>query len=172
MRQSSLGYGVAAVIHENIYEIPIPDRETLERIWPAIVKVRTPGSPLTLSRFDPAKKGGLFSNSQPAVRIYAPANGVSHKKGHELRAGPPWPKEIVGKNGELPMYVVAEEDKAGQLHWVPRSPKQARDAKKLLGFFYRVRTDVELVVDGKIIDLNRIALPDGVTIIDHRFSHK
>ena len=37
---------------------------------------------------------------------------------------------------------------------------------------YRARIDLELVVDGKIIDLNRIQIPSDAPIIDKRFPAK
>lgn len=38
---------------------------------------------------------------------------------------------------------------------------------------YRINsTYIELIVDGKIVDLNRIPLPPGTTIIDKRFDRK
>ena len=40
------------------------------------------------------------------------------------------------------------------------------------GFMYRARTEIELVVDGRIIDLNRIPLPPETPIIDRRFQEK
>jgi hypothetical protein len=162
LRASSRTLGVLTGIKETVYEIPVPDRETFERIWPAIVAVRTPGSPLRLSRFDPAiKDGSLFSNNHPTVRIFAPSNAVSGVKG-DL----PLPKEIVGSNGELPEYVIRKNDEEGQSHWVLPESGQSPSSR------FRARIDLELVVDGQIIDLNRIALPDVATIIDRRFPQK
>lgn len=166
LRQSSRTLGMGMGAQANVYEIPFSDRETFEQVWPAILKMRTPGSPLTLSRLDPTRKEELFDHSQPIVRIHAPGSAFLRKDGQELHSGPPWPKEIIGENGELPLSVVAEKDKDGHLHWVAQDPKQMSFGAR------RARVDVELVVDGKIIDLNRIALPDGVTIIDRRFRQK
>ena len=36
----------------------------------------------------------------------------------------------------------------------------------------RARIDIELIVDGKIVDLNRIPLPIDTQIIDKRFQER
>jgi hypothetical protein len=38
-----------------------------------------------------------------------------------------------------------------------------------IGLMYRARVDIVLIVDGKIVDLNRIPLPADTPIIDKRF---
>ncbi len=45
----------------------------------------------------------------------------------------------------------------------------AEDAKKVDGDWRTSATYIELVVDGEIVDLNRIALPTDTLIIDERF---
>ena len=187
LRETSRTIGVGTGIRENIYEIPVPDRDTFERIWPAILRLRTPGGPLTLYRAGsppPKKWGDVLSNKEPAIRIYGPSGSYSSKgaagpqdppdfkklveKGRALVARGPWPRTIVGKNDELPQYVTSEEGKDGRLVWVPGDPFHDKDEGPH-GVYYRARIDVELVVDGKTINLNRVELPDGVTVIDHRF---
>lgn len=44
LRGTSKTIGVGTGIQENIYEIPIADRETFEKVWPEILKLRTPGA--------------------------------------------------------------------------------------------------------------------------------
>ncbi len=51
----------------------------------------------------------------------------------------------------------------------PYPPGYAEQAKKA-GVTLRTATDIELVVDGEIVDLNRIPLPADTTIIDKRFT--
>lgn len=187
LRETSRTIGIGTGIQENIYEIPISDRETFEKVWPAVLKLRTPGSPLTLHRADstpPKNWGDFLSNANPAIRIYAPTGSYSMKEavdlqnppdfealvreGRALRARAPWPKAIVGKNGELPEYVVSEKGPDGRLIWVAADPFQESKGPPR-GFYNRARIDIELVVDGKVIDLNHVEFPDGVVIIDHRF---
>ena len=167
LRETSRTIGVGTGIQENIYEIPMPDQETFEKIWPVILKLRTPGSPLRLYRTSnppPKMWGDLLSNKQPTIRIYGPSGGISMKEatdvknppdfeklikeGRALRAGAPWPKNIVGENGELPQYVVSQRGEDGRLGWVPADPN-SDDEQGARGFYNRARIDVELVVDGK-----------------------
>lgn len=188
LRETSRTLGVGTAIQENIYEIPIRDRETFERVWPAILKLRSPNGTLTLDRIGEAQHpewGDMLSNQQPAVRIFAPSGGYSSKEavdpaakidmeqlvreGKALRGDAPWPKEIVGPNGELPEFVVAEKGDDGTMKWVPASPWEDQKTGKLRGFYNRARIDLELVVDGTVIDLNRTEFPDGVPVLDRRF---
>jgi hypothetical protein len=89
------------------------------------------------------------------------------KQGRALRAGAPWPIELIQKHGHLPEYVSSKKDAEGKLQWVAADPA-AKDQQPR-GFFNRARIDVELVVDGEIIDLNRVRFPDGAKVIDYRF---
>src|SRR5215217_5792635 len=78
LRKSARTVGVATGIQQNIYEITFADRETFEKVWPTILKVKTPGAPLTLWKVattPPTAWGSLLNNAAPAVRIYAPSEG-------------------------------------------------------------------------------------------------
>jgi len=188
LRETSKTIGVGTGIQENIYEIPIADRETFEKVWPEILKLRTPGSPLTLYRAgggDHPSWGQFVSNQRAAIRIFAPSGGIATagnveidvnnppdweqliRDGMALRAQAPWPESLAGKDGELPQYVVSEKQEDGTLKWVAADPYA--DAKPR-GFYFRARIDVELVVDGDIIDLNRTRLPAEAVIVDRRFN--
>ncbi len=81
-----------------------------------------------------------------------------------LRTGPPWPAELVSPKGELPEFVTSV-DEDGKLRWV--DPRTA--GGKGRGFLYRARVDLELVIDGQVIDLNRIPLPTDTPVVDQRF---
>jgi len=187
LRKSSRSIGIATGLQQNIYEIPIPDQVTFDKVWPAVLKIRTPGSPLTLYRTEtppPKAWGDLLSNKRAAIRIYGPSGGYtskgdSHgqkkpdleqlvKDGRAARAAEPWPEYLRSEHGELPEWVVATENEEGKLEWIPADPfnKQPGDPS---GFYHRARIDIELVIDGKVIDLNRLKLPEAVTVSDRRF---
>ncbi|MBW3597910.1 MAG: hypothetical protein KY475_11625 [Planctomycetes bacterium] len=187
LRESSRTLGIGTALQENIYEIPIPDQATFEKVWPAVLRLRSPNGRITLYRAaspPPKMWGDLLSNGQPTIRIYAPTGSYALNKeidpvqrtdfkklvedGQALHAAPPWPDYLVGKNGELPEYVTSVENKEGQLLWKPADPFEARDEGRA-GFFNRARIDVDLVIDGEVIDLNKTRLPDGVTVLDRRF---
>ena len=55
-------------------------------------------------------------------------------------------------------------EKDGRLTWVPGD----RD-HRVRGRLHRARVDLQLIVDGNVIDLNRIPLPTDGSIIDRRF---
>ena len=55
----------------------------------------------------------------------------------------------------------------GQLTWIPAGLKRNPPVS-----LYRARIDVELIVDGKVIDLNRIPLPPDTPVIDRRWTAK
>ena len=158
---------VAAGNQESVYEIYFNDREEFEKIWPTILKLKTKGAPLTLCSVEkPFKKSvswfrNLFKNEQPLVRIYCPPYDSSAISSLGTMSGvePPWPESVKSPTGQLPEYI--EQTKDGR--WVPE-----RKEKPTLGFKFRARIDIELVNDGKIINLNRICLPADTAIIDKR----
>jgi len=101
-----------------------------------------------------------------------------------LRAAPPWPKNIVLPGGGLPEYVRPREA-GGKLAWSAMTPEESSAAAKVPltgpppgatpgqitpGVIYRARIDLDLVVDGKVIDPARISLPPKSQIIDKRES--
>lgn len=178
VRNSCFTIEVATGIQENIYEIVFDNREKFEKLWPVLLRVKTPGGALRLFRLNGPSTSWLTSDAQPAVRIFGPSEGVTMlptagderpdidrllKEGKALRSSPPWPAEIVSPTGALPEYVQALEVD-GRLTWVPCD----RDHRER-GFLHRARVDLELVVDGSVIDLNRTQLPSNGAIIDRRF---
>jgi hypothetical protein len=167
-RAQAKSYTIATGTQEEVYQINFGNRDSFENIWPVIAGLKSSGAPLRLQRLsvDIAKDNRkLFSDDKPAVRIYAPPQRSSYGKpgaDQRISPGPPWPDSIISPAGELPEYVQAAivDD---ELTWVAAQPESHA------GFHVRARVDIELVVDGDIIDLNRIALPTDSTIIDNRW---
>ena len=183
LRARATTINVATGVQEHIYEIEFASNEEFVKAWPALLQVRTPGSPLRLQRTRTPKAGSwesIASNSTPKVRIYAPVSTTNHRGrvadyGHDgptagkqpkmlpYNTGPPWPADLTTAKGELPEYVQA----------VPRDGKEmliaVKNEDKPRGFRYRARVDIELVVDGNVIDLNRIEFPKDAQILDRRF---
>lgn len=156
---------IAAGNQENVYEIHFRDRKEFEKVWPTILKLKSKGAPLRLRSIEKPfdEKTSLFSKAEPIVRIYGPVHPawpVTFRGGKKLRPAPPWPESIMLPTGELPEYVTISKDGTT---WVPLLEKT-----KETGCMWRARIDIELVVDGKTIDLNRIRLPVDTTIIDKR----
>jgi hypothetical protein len=147
----------------SVYEIPFTDRETFERVWPAILKVKSKGSRLCLLRLE-HETPPFLSSAEPVVRIYAPLNGWLPPAGSRswpVPDSPPRPEEVLSDMAPLPEYVRTKEV-GGKTVWVPSEGNRG----------YRARIEIALVVDGEIIDLNRIPLPPDTPIVDRRFEKR
>jgi hypothetical protein len=168
-REQAKTIGIAAGNQEDVFEISFRSREQFEKIWPVIQTLKSEGAPLTLITAGSAPGwAGLFDNNEPVLRIYAPSyttGAVKTPDGKTVRRPvPPWPDSAKLPNGQLPKYVWLSDDKTT---WVPADTNH-NPLKGFKGFEYRARIEIEIVVDGKIIDLNRIRLPVDTPIIDRR----
>jgi len=156
----------------NIHEIPFTNRGKFESAWPHILRIKSKEAPLILlsSPYDrlgePIIKAGVRILSPltgtlvtPKGTRYPPGAESAIPGGEFLRIGPPWPDYIKSESGALPEYVVSKDGK-----WAPYSEKEGKER-----VVRRARIDIELVVDGDIVDLNRIPLPADTPIIDKRF---
>lgn len=163
-----------------MYHIPFADRAQFEAAWPHLLSIATDNTPLTLSRghdrwtavdFDAGvviftpNTGQLMTFGDKKVNVYPPGAESSIPGGKFLKVGPPWPDEIRDKLGKLPEYVVPD----GQ-RWRPITVQEMRDDLHSAIRAQRARTEIRLIVDGKIVDLNRIQLP--ASVIDKRFDEK
>jgi hypothetical protein len=159
LRERAPTIGVATGFQETIYQIPLRTPEEFQRVWPALLGVKSKGGTLTLrllSDKSPAPVGA--TSDTPCVRIYAPCAATV---GKALHTGPPWPDSARLPNGELPEWVT-DRRVEGRLMWVPVT------AARPAGDLFRARVDLELVVDGAIINLNRTYLPADTPIVDQR----
>lgn len=166
--------------HSNytMYHIPFTDRAKFEAAWPHILSVATENTSLELSRGHDRMTAVDFD---AGVVIIAPNTGkLFYKKNNGryspcaesnipdqkfLRVGPPWPDEIRDESGKLPDRVVPDG-----LKWRPATAQEMKDFPPIMHRSQRVRTEVRLIVDGKVVDLNRIQLP--ASVIDKRFEKK
>jgi hypothetical protein len=169
LRKQARTLGIATGIQETVYEIPFTDAEQFEAAWPHILAVKSEGAPLILVRSPSRILGTLGESMDAGVRIHCPSmGGVSGTPdGKQLKVGPPWPDDIKSESGVLPEYVVNKDGK-----WVGGDKEvllqRIKDGERV-GFLYRARIDIELVVDGQIVDLNWIPLPADTPIVDKRF---
>jgi hypothetical protein len=157
-----------------VYEIPFTQRAEFESAWPHLLTVTSTHAPIVLLR-SPDK--WLGDSIAAGVRIRCPPTGqrvtfqgTNYPPGSEpaiadgkfLRVGPPWPDDIKSPSGALPEYVIIDNGK-----W------RAFDQKDFGGpnerTIRRARIEVEVIVDGDIVNLNRIPLPADAPIIDKRF---
>jgi hypothetical protein len=77
LRANAITIDVGTGTQEHIDEITFASSDEFIKAWPALLKVRTPGSPLRLRRISKSepKEGSwesIASNSTPKVRIFAP----------------------------------------------------------------------------------------------------
>ncbi len=163
-----------------IHEIPFTSREEFEAAWPHILAVKSKKAPLILLS-SPDRL--LTKTIKAGVRIRSPLTGTlvipkgTHyppgaesfiPDGNFLKIGPPCPDHIKSESGALPKYVLHEKGK-----WVPYNETKAKEYSTGQRWsFRRVRIDIELIVDGAIVDLNRIPLPPDTPIIDKRFKDR
>jgi hypothetical protein len=154
----------------HIYEITFTRRDQFELAWPHILKVKSKEAPIILIE-SPDKFRNFGASMKAGVRILAPMTGAFEPPQNAsypltpevaskmLKIGPPWPDDIKSKSGALPEYVVAKD---GQ--WAAYTNEMPAELR-----MRRARTEIQLIVDGDIVDLNRIPLPPDTPIIDRRF---
>lgn len=114
------------------------------------------------------KTGGLLAaDADGSVAYIAAGAEESHPDATILRVGPPWPDDIRDERGALPEYVVPDGAK-----WLPIRRQDIRDPRfrKQSSYIQRVPIEVCLMVDGRVVDLNRIRLPQ--LVVDKRFDEK
>ena len=160
-----------------MYEIPFTSRQQFQAVWPHILAVKSPEAPIILLK---GPNDRLGKTIKAGVRILAPLTGelISPKGGHYppgaegvvtniqlLKIGPPWPDTVKSKSGALPEFVIYD---AGR--WAAYSVQDRKtNAPVYEPLIMRARIDLELVVDGDVVDLNRIPLPAETPIVDRRF---
>jgi hypothetical protein len=160
-----------------VYEIPFNTPEEFALIWPHILALKSKQAPLTLLagpnkwlgesvkagvRLRCPETGKLVTSEDKTYRVY-PADAESSVGDKKfLKIGPPWPDDIKSDSGALPEYVGIDGGK-----WRGYGPKEVRGSR--FRPVWRARLDVELIVDGQIVDLNHIPLPADTPIIDKRF---
>ena len=131
------------------YEFSFANREDFESAWPRILKVK---APVTLLR-GPHRIGDRKTPQNAAVRIRTHTTGMKVTLTADVmkRLGITLEPAL-----QLPVTTILYDLKMIRL----------MDSKALIN---TVVTGIELVVDGDIVDLNRIRLPADTPIIDKRF---
>lgn len=151
---------VAHGIQETVYEIPFKNREAFEAAWPLILSLKSVGAPLILAK-SPSAYGVSGTTALAGVRILCPVGGgLPGLSNASPGVAFPFTGPLAPARETLPEYVTMENGVP-----VPATPDDGK-----LGFYLRARVDIELIVDGDVVDLNRVALPNDTPIIDRRFS--
>ena len=156
---------MGGVLEETNYFITFDDRERFEEIWPILLKVKSKGAPLHL-RSAPHLNSALASELQgPLAQIICPTRGwYKMQPDRTYMHIERWTKELRLTEGRLPEFVVKRKDDGT---WVPVE-KDSKTVPEHFGMLERARVELALWVDGQIIDLNRIQLPEDTPILDER----
>jgi len=160
-----------------VYEIPFTNQQQFEALWTHILAVKSPEAPIILLKGPNERLGKTI---KAGVRILAPLTGelISPKGGHYppsaegivtnvalLKIGPPWPDNVKSKSGALPEFVIYDNGR-----WAPYSVQDLKtNAPMYERSLMRARIEIELIVDGDVVDLNRIPLSTETPIVDRRF---
>jgi hypothetical protein len=141
-------------VGDTIYVIPFSDRAEFEAAWPHLLAMATDGSPLTLSRGHDAVNAFDINAGVVVLTPNTPELIGIDESGIDA---------IGDESRKLPTFVVPDGPK-----WRAITIEEMRKDRNLARRARRLRTEVRLVVDGKIVDLNRIPLP--ALAIDKRFN--
>jgi hypothetical protein len=168
-RKQSKSYNLSSGTEEVHHEILFQKREEFEEAWPHILELKTDGAPVILESIQSAR--GVVDRrteiGKPGVRVRCPSRS---KRGYseEARNRPAnWLDYVRLPSGALPEYGVCLDGK-----WTAASYQDSKwvdDETEFRGIMYRARTDIVLIIDGNIVDLNRIPMPADTPIIDRRF---
>jgi hypothetical protein len=114
------------------------------------------GEPLT------PEESALLNMGEDDMLRALDVDAMQTNNGRWARVGPPWPDHLRNEAGELP-DLVHFEDIDGTIRWV---------AGPYPGWHHgtKCRIDMEIVVDGVLVDMERLELPDFVRVIDRRLS--
>lgn len=159
LRDQARTVDVAHGIQETVYEIPFKNREAFEAAWPHILSLKSVGAPLILTK-SPSAYGVSGTTAQAGVRILCPVGGeLPGLSNASPDSAFPLTDPLAPARETLPEYVTMENG-------VP-TPAKPDDGRVAL--YHRARVDIELIMDGDVVDLNRVALPNDTPIIDRRF---
>lgn len=132
----------------------------------------------------PAELDGLRKQSRTLVgpEVASRHFAIPFASAEDFEAA--WPKLLDVKTKGAPIFLVrgpnfflGDDDKAGVVvhcppegqHKNPATPEAPIEGVQDVHMRWMNTSYIELVVDGKIVDLNRIKLPENTPIIDERF---
>jgi hypothetical protein len=165
--------GLLVKIERHIIEFRT--REEFERVWPAVLRLKSKGAPITLRTPDKPKTDPTdpyVVHDKPQVWIICP---ILEQGRYELLPDGtyahigPWTDDLELPNGVLPERVVKRKKDAKWVVWESDYRHRPRDYEFPA---QQARVQVVLYVDSEVIDLNRIRLPENTPIEDKRLFDK
>jgi hypothetical protein len=140
------------------FAIRFTDRDQFETAWPHILKVKTKGAPIVLVR---GENFFLGKDSLPGLVVHSPPAGGAENRPAQAD------KPATGEPAAGEPQIKGAPTVAGEGPIKDEGPIEGVEDRRLR---WMNTTYIELVVDGQIVDLNRIPLPKGTPIIDERFT--
>jgi len=156
------------------YEIPLESPEEFEKVWPAVLRLKSKGAPISLRSVpnpDSLPENAPRNSAKPRVEIVCPPGVSDYTKEEDgsYTFWADWMKDIEIIDGILPHFVGKE--RGGLLsnpmrRWKPvRLDDPDRPTYRML---YKARVELTLYIDGEVIDPDRIIFPPDIPIKDHR----
>lgn len=178
-RAESVTDGIVPGVVTQYYIIEFQTRAEFESVWPALLRLKSKGAPITLRtpdkpKSDPNDSRVVFDKPQAWIkcpphemRLFDPSYDTRYDvlpDGTYRHVGP-WTDDLELPGGVLPQHVVKRK-KDGK--WIAWDGRHSYDDYQSPAMIPQARVELQLYVDGKVLDLNRIQLPKDTPIIDMR----
>lgn len=171
-RAESVSYGVVPGVVTQYYIIEFQTPEEFERVWPAVLRLKSKGAPLTLRtpdepKMDPNDSQIVHDTPQVWIVCPPPDDEIQYEllPDGKYRLNGPWTKDFDSSDGVLPERVVKLK-KDGI--WVAWDGRHSYDDYEAPAEIPQARVELRLYVDGEVVNLNRIRLPEDTPIVDKR----
>jgi hypothetical protein len=171
-RAESVIYGIVPGVVTQYYIIEFQTRDEFERVWPVVLRLKSKGAPLMLKTPDEPKTDpddSRIVHDKPTLMIVCPPPDDDTR--YELMPDgtytliAPWTKDFELPDGALPKHVVKRK-KDGK--WIAWDGRHSYDDYEAPARILQARVELRLYVDGEVVNLNRIRLPEDTPIIDAR----
>ena len=171
-RAESTIWGVIPGVVTQYYLIEFQTRDEFESVWPAILRLKSKGAPITLKtpdkpKTDPNDPHVVYDKPQVWIICPPPDDDVRYDllpDGTYTLIGP-WTKDFESSDGALPRRVVKRKK---DCKWIAWDGKHSYDDYEAPAKILQARVELQLYVDGEVVNLNRVRLPEDTPIIDKR----
>ncbi len=170
-RAERVSYGMS--VWTQYYIIEFRTREEFETVWPAVLRLKSKGAPITLRTPDNPKtdpNDPRVVHDKPELSIICPPDDDGKYElspdGTYKHVGP-WTDDLDSPDSALPKYMVKRKRDGKWVVW-----KGSEFHAQYDGAARQARVEILLNVDGEIVDLNRIRIPENTPIEDNRVFDK
>lgn len=154
-----------------LYYIEFKNRKQFEHAWPFLLKLKSKGAPLSLMSVDLPKtdpNDKSVRHTLPTAVVVCPTQGDYTKMpdgSYSHRAE--WTEDIESQLSDNILPQLVGKCKTTKKWSVVASPVDS-DSIVRYRFIQQARIEIQLYVDGDVIDMNRIHLPENTSIQDRR----